>query len=222
MAKTPFMMNRASNLSKNLLLLAFISLSLLASAQGPVLPKPAVKDSTVKKPGKADYSHLLSEPESDTKVFGKVINYNTQLFPKGELFGDSFSYINKDAVVELLNTELPLNRAAHRMLVKVISNPPKEEAVGKIGWMLVDHTTLLQYLDEENRRIDTNIVRSKYLKGAAKLRDEAKTTTCAENKKCNLAWAAYYECMAKAPHFDVTPSCKLADCAVQDCPGDKK
>jgi hypothetical protein len=209
-----------------ILCLSFIcSLAMISSAQ-TAATKPAPVDTTAKPRRHPDYTHLLTHPEYDTKIFGKVVRNvlpkYTELYAKGELFGDSFSKINNGAEFELLNTDLPLSKTSHRILVKVVSNPPNNADTGKIGWMLVDHTTLLQFLDEPNRRIDTNMLRNKYISGAAKLREEAQKTTCPANKKCNLQWAAYYDCMAKGKHFDSPPACPLVNCTIEDCPGDNK
>jgi hypothetical protein len=212
--------------SFRILCLSFIcSLAMISSAQ-TAATVPSTIDTSAKKSKHIDYTHLLSQPEFDTKIYGKVnrsaLPGYTELYPKGQLFGDSFSKINNGALVELLNTDLPMSKTSHRILVKVISNPPMNKDTGNIGWMLVDHTTLLQFLDEPNRRIDTNMLRNKYTSGAAKLREDAQKTTCPANKKCNLQWAAYYDCMAKGKHYDSPPACPLVNCTIEDCPGDNK
>jgi hypothetical protein len=215
------MMKTFNPSAQDLFLFFFCMLSLISTAQTP----HAATDTTNNKPKRFDYSYLKDYAESDTKIFGKVNTTaylsQTQLYPKGELFGDTFYYIKTGAVVEVLNTDLPLNKTSHRMLVKVISDPAKKQYAGKVGWMLIDHTDLMQFLDEDNKRIDTNRVRNKYLSGATKLRDEAQKTTCPENKKCKLEWAAYYDCMGKWPHYDTPANCPLANCELKECPGDQ-
>src|SRR6187399_744194 len=103
----------------------FIASVFNSAAQTSAVAAPASTDTVKKKPKGFDYSHLLQETESDTKIFGKVnrsaFPKYTEMYAKGELFGDSFSKLNYGAVVEVLNTQLPLNKTAHRVLVKVIS-----------------------------------------------------------------------------------------------------
>src|SRR5688500_5756044 len=110
-------------ITKLLLLILLTAFTSISTSQ-----TTTTADTTAKKiPQQFDYSYLQQHPEHDTKIYGTVnktsLPKNTQLFAKNDLFGASFSYINTGAEIALLNTELPLNKSSHRMLVKVISDP---------------------------------------------------------------------------------------------------
>ena len=85
-------------------LLTFLFTGLICSAQ--VYPV----DTTVKKPKKPDFSHLATFPEFNTNIFGTVVMpvnpKQTQMFPKGGLFGDSSHYIRDGAKFVLLNENM--------------------------------------------------------------------------------------------------------------------